>query len=120
MIETKGEKMLQGFAIGRIGKDADLRTVNGTAVSTFSLAVDVGWSESKKTLWLDCSLWGKQAESLTKHLTKGKTIGILGQLDLRVWVSKQDDTPNGAIQVKVSELMLVTSPLAERSAEPRK
>jgi single-strand DNA-binding protein len=98
--------MLQGFAVGRIGKDADLRSVNGTAVSNFSLAVEVGYGERKKTLWLDCALWGKQAESLTKYLTKGKTIAVLGSLDVSAWVSHQDGEPRGSIQVIVSEVTL--------------
>lgn len=119
---TKGEKMLQGFAVGRIGKDAELRyTQEGTAVSNFSLAVEVGWGERKKTLWLDCALWGKQADSLTKYLTKGKMIAILGQLDVRAWVSKQNDEPNASIQVSVAELMLCTSPSADsKTSQPAK
>lgn len=107
----KGETMLQGFAVGRIGKDAELRqiTKGETAVSNFSLAVEVGWGERKKTLWLDCTLWGKQAETLTQYLTKGKTIAILGQLDVRAWISKQGGEAQGAIQVNVSEVTLCGS-----------
>ena len=101
--------MLQGFAVGRIGKDADLRSVNGTAVSNFSLAVEVGWGERKKTLWLDCVLWGKQAESLTPFLVKGKQIAVLGSLDVSAWLSKQDNSPRGTIQFNVSEVTLCGS-----------
>lgn len=103
--------MLQGFAVGRIGKDAELRqTKEKTAVSNFSLAVEVGWGERKKTLWLDCALWGKQAESLTQYLLKGKMIAILGELDVRAWISQQDNEPRAAIQVNVSEVTLCGSP----------
>jgi single-strand DNA-binding protein len=101
--------MLQGFAVGRIGKDADLRSVKGTAVSNFSLAVEVGYGERKKTLWLDCALWGKQAESLTPYLVKGKTIAVLGSLDVTAWISHQDGEPRGSIQVSVSEVTLCGS-----------
>jgi single-strand DNA-binding protein len=102
--------MLQGFAVGRIGKDAELRQTKGeTVVSNFSLAVEVGWGERKKTLWLDCTLWGKQAETLTQYLTKGKTIAVLGELDVRAWTSKSDDDVHASIQVNVSEVTLCGS-----------
>lgn len=106
--------MLQGFAVGRIGKDAELRrTKEQTAVSNFSLAVEVGWGERKKTLWLDCTLWGKQAEGLTEYLTKGKTIAVLGELDVRAWISTQDQDAHAAIQFNVSQLTLCGSAAAK-------
>lgn len=106
--------MFQGFAVGRVGKDAELRkTKEGTAVSNFSLAVETGWGERKKTLWVDCTLWGAKAEGLTEYLTKGKTIAVLGELDLRSWLSNQDHEAHGAIQLTVSELTLCGSPSAK-------
>lgn len=113
--------MLQGFAVGRIGQDAELRsTKEGTAVSNFSLAIEVGWGERKKTLWLDCTLWGKQAESMTKYLTKGKMIAVLGELDVRVWVSKQTNEPAASIQVSCSQVMLCTSaPAKAEDSKPK-
>lgn len=113
--------MLQGFAVGRIGKDAELRnTKEGTAVSNFSLAVEVGWGERKKTLWIDCALWGKQAEGLTKYLTKGKTIAVFGELDVRTWISKQDNDAHGSIQLSVSEVTLCGSATedSKKAAKP--
>ncbi len=102
--------MLQGFAVGRIGQDAELRsTKEGTPVSNFSLAIEVGWGERKKTLWLGCTVWGKQAESVTKYLTKGKMIAVLGELDVRAWISKTNE-PSASIQVSCSQVMLCTSP----------
>ena len=58
-----------GTFSGRIGRDAELRHAkNGDAVTNFSLAVDVGTKDSPRTLWIDCVLWGKRAESLTQYL----------------------------------------------------
>lgn len=102
--------MLQGFAVGRIGKDAELRSTNdGKPVSNFSLAVEVGWGERKKTLWIACTLWGKQAESLTQYLTKGKTVAIMGELNVGAWISRQDSDAKAEIQVTVSEVTLCGS-----------
>lgn len=102
--------MLQGFAVGRLGQDAELKyTKDGTSVANFSLAVDVGWGDRRKTLWIDCAIWGKKAEALTEYLTKGKTIAVLGELDVRAWVSNQDGDPRGSIQLTVLEVTLCGS-----------
>lgn len=70
--------------IGRIGKDAVLRnTQNGDAVLGFSLAFDSGFGEKKQTIWLDCSMWGKRGEKIAEYLTKGKQIGVSGELGTR-------------------------------------
>lgn len=61
----------------RIGKDTELRfTANGKAVATINAVYDVGWGDNKRGQWIECALWGKQAEALTQYLTKGKQIVI--------------------------------------------
>jgi single-strand DNA-binding protein len=102
--------MIQGFMVGRIGKDAELRSLaNGTKVSNFSLAVTTGYGDREKTLWIDCSLWEKAAEALNQYLTKGKQVAVLGELDIRTWDSK-DGTTNANIQLSISKLTLCGSP----------
>ena len=102
--------MMQGFMVGRVGKDADLRkTKEGTAVSNFSLAVKVGYGDREKTLWVDCVLWGKMAENLTQYLRKGSQIAVLGELDVRAWTSDKDQEVRAAIQLNISELTLCGS-----------
>lgn len=72
-------------AIGRVGaKDATLRhTQSGDPVLGWSLAVDAGYGDKKVTTWLDCSLWGKRAESLADKIAKGDRIGVTGELSTR-------------------------------------
>lgn len=69
---------------GRIGRDAETRhTQSGKAVTTFPLAVDVGWGENKSTLWLDCKIWGDRGEKLAAHLVKGTSPTVSGELGTR-------------------------------------
>jgi len=71
-------------AMGRIGKDAVVRhTASGEPVAGWSLAVDSGYGEKKQTLWIDCSLWGKRAESLSEYIRKGAQLGVTGELGTR-------------------------------------
>jgi len=70
--------------MGRIGKDAVVRhTASGEPVAGWSLAVDSGYGEKKQTLWIDCSLWGKRAESLSEYIRKGAQLGVTGELGTR-------------------------------------
>ena len=74
---------------GRLGKDAELRfTASGAAVLGFTVASDAGWGDKKHTNWIDCSVWGKRAESLDPYLKKGLAVTISGDGDLREWEGK--------------------------------
>lgn len=67
--------------LGKLGKDAEVKDVNGTAVAQFSVAETVGFGDKKSTIWYDCSLWGKQAQSsFIDYLNKGREVVIFGEL----------------------------------------
>jgi single-strand DNA-binding protein len=69
---------------GNIGKDAVTRTTqNGDSVTGWTVAVDDGWGDNKRTLWFDCSLWGKRGEKLAGYLTKGTKVAVSGELSTR-------------------------------------
>lgn len=77
------------FMAGRLGRDAELKTTaKGTSVLSFSLAVDSGWGENKLTSWFNVVLFGKQAEGLSKHLLKGKTVLVTGEPRLEKYENK--------------------------------
>ena len=76
--------MIKVFLTGRLGKDAEVRQTQSGAVAGFSVATDVGFGDRKQTLWFDCSIWGKRAESgLIQYLTKGQQVAISGELSER-------------------------------------
>ena len=66
---------------GNVGRDAVLRrTQSGDAVLGFSLAVDNGKQGNRREpTWYDCSIWGKRAESLERHITKGLKLVLRGR-----------------------------------------
>lgn len=69
---------------GNIGKDAVVRKAGEQSVAGFSLAMKSGYGEKAQTIWLDCSLWGKQAESgLVQYLKKGQFVVLSGELGTR-------------------------------------
>jgi single-strand DNA-binding protein len=74
---------------GRIGKDAETRnTQQGDQVTSFTVAVDEGFGDKKRTIWFDCSLWGKRGEKLAGYLTKGSSVTVTGDLSTREYEGK--------------------------------
>lgn len=75
--------------IGRLTKDVDLRfTQSGKAVATFSLAIDDGYGENKKTYYPNIVVWGKPAESCGNCIAKGSKVAINGKLTTRSYDGK--------------------------------
>jgi single-strand DNA-binding protein len=69
---------------GNIGRDAEVRNAGGTQVAGFSLAMKSGFGDKAQTIWVDCSLWGKQAESgLVQYLKKGQFVVVTGEMGTR-------------------------------------
>jgi single-strand DNA-binding protein len=69
---------------GRTGKDAELRRLqDGTPVLSWSVAVDDGRGDSKRTLWFDCALYGKRGKALEQHMPKGTSVTVSGDFSTR-------------------------------------
>lgn len=103
---------------GNLGRDSELRTTtSGHSVLSFTVAVKSGYGDNAKTTWANCQLWGKQAESMGQYLTKGKQVGIVGEVTMRQY-QKQDGTPAQSLDVRVSDLTLLGG-REEGQAAPR-
>ena len=78
---------------GRITKDIELRyTQSGIAVGSFTLAVDRQFrSENgdRETDFINCVIWRKSAENLSKYTRKGSLIGVSGHLQVRNYENQQ-------------------------------
>ena len=69
---------------GNIGKDAVTRTTpNGEKVTGWSVAVEERNGQDRRSIWFDCTLWGKRGESLAQYLTKGGKVAVSGELSTR-------------------------------------
>ena len=68
---------------GGIGKDAQTRQAGDQRVTSFSVAVDEGFGDKKRTIWFGCDLWGNRGEKLAQYLTKGSRVCVTGELSTR-------------------------------------
>lgn len=99
--------MRTGNFAGRLGKDAELKyTPKGDAVCNFSIAVDAGYGDNKKTLWIACAIWRERAEKLAQYLTKGKFVAVSGDVDLRSWINKNNGEAQCQLSINVDKLTL--------------
>ena len=74
---------------GNLGKDCRVNKTANSTVCGFNLAVKSGYGDNAQTIWVDCSIWGKQAESrLPEYLVKGQQVAVSGELGQREYEGK--------------------------------
>lgn len=78
--------------VGNLTRDPELRqTPNGTPVCDLGLAVNdrrkQGDEWVEKANFFDVTVWGAQAESCSRYLSKGRQVAIDGRLDHQTWES---------------------------------
>lgn len=75
--------------IGNLGRDPEMRyTPSGKAVARFPIATSESWMDGngdrqERTEWHNIVVWGKQAETCSQYLTKGKQVYIEGSIRSR-------------------------------------
>ena len=88
------------FIMGRLTRDPELRrTQSGTAVTSFTLAVDRDFksqSGEKGTDFIDVVAWRSTAEFAAKYFTKGRMAIVEGRLQIRPWTDKEGNSRRSA------------------------
>ena len=89
---------------GQLGKDAETRYLpNGDPVASFSVADSQG--KDKPTVWWNCSLFGKRAESLAQYLSKGQAVTVSGTVTEREYTDKNGNQRR-SMDVRVNDVAL--------------
>lgn len=100
--------------VGNLGRDPELRyTPQGTAVCSFSVATsekrkDKGGDLQDLTTWFRITMWGKQAETASKYLTKGKPVYIEGRLRIEEWTDR-DGNNRQSLEVNATDMQFIGS-----------
>ena len=95
---------------GNLCRNAELRaTASGMPVLTFSVAVN----ESRKNQqtgeyedypnYVDCTMFGRRAESVSRYLTKGTYVALTGRLHQNRWQNK-DGQNRSKLEVTVDNI----------------
>ena len=74
---------------GRLTRDAEYRMLaSGKALLSCGVAVNTGWGEHKKTVFVKVNQWGEKGANLCQYLKKGKLIAATGSLTVSLWQGK--------------------------------
>lgn len=75
--------------LGKLGKDVELKDINGKRLAKFSIADNVGWGENKQTMWYEISIWdGLAKTNFVDYLKKGQAVQVIGELSSREYNGK--------------------------------
>src|SRR4051812_30065979 len=91
------------FLMGNLTFDPELRyTPSGSAVTDLRMATNRVWTgkdgeRKEETLFIDVTVWDRQAENCCQYLKKGSSIHVEGSLKLDSW----DDKTTGEKRSKV-------------------
>lgn len=105
---------------GQLGKDSERRALgDGTPVLSFSIADSYVQGGDKHTIWWNCAIFGKRADSLQQYLTKGQPVTVIGSVTEKEWTDK-DGMKRKDMSVRVNDLALQGGKReAAPSASPR-
>ena len=106
--------MIKLIVSGRVGSDAQLKSVGDTTVCSFSIAHTekvYGVNPSEKTIWVACSIWGERAEKLSPHITKGTFLVVEGSGGVNAYL--KDGQASAMINCRVTSLEFGGKPATE-------
>lgn len=110
--------------VGRLTRDTELRhTGGGTAVCSMRLAVSSRAQDEQgewgdKSNFFDVTVFGRQAESASNYLAKGRRVGVDGRLSWREW-SAQDGSKRQSVEVIAQDVFFLDSPRDQDALAPR-
>lgn len=103
---------------GNLTKDMNVKICKGktkkdndTIVGRFTVAVNEGYGENKKTTFIPVTIFNKTVENLEEYLIKGTKVNICGKLDI-----KNEETEDGYktyVSVLANEVQLLKVPTPE-------
>jgi single-strand DNA-binding protein len=100
--------------VGRLTRDPELRhTAGGDPVCSIRLAVssrarDETGNWGDKSNYFDVTVFGRQAETASTYLAKGRRIGVDGRLSWREWQA-QDGTRRQNVEVIANDVFFLDS-----------
>ncbi len=104
--------------IGRLTKDPETKfTPTGKAVTSFDIAVDVGFGQNKKTIFWPCKIWGERGETLAKYVAKGHQVGIEAGIDQEEWTDKTTGEPRKKLVLNVRDFTLLSNGERQQSQQ---
>ena len=112
------------FLMGRLAFDPELRrTPGGAAVTELRLATTRSWSgrdgeRKEETLFIDVTVWDRQAENCCQYLRKGRSVHVEGYLKTDAWEDKNTGEKRSKIKVQAERVQFLDSQRSDGPGGP--
>lgn len=109
--------------MGNLTRDPKLSSLpSNTSVVEFNLAVNRKFKkqngeQGEETLFIDCNAFGRTAEVLNTHLSKGRPVFIEGRLKLDRWEDRQGN-PRSKHTVLIENFQFIDQKPSQQQAAP--
>lgn len=106
--------------IGNLTRDPELRSVKdkkGQSISVcdFTVAVNKGYGESKKTDFFKVTTWRGLADTCHQYLSKGKKVYVSGPIEASAYISK-DGEARANLEINAEDIEFLSN--KTEAAEP--
>lgn len=92
------------FAVGNLGRDAEIKTIKDKQYYSFSLACREG---KDKTTWVTV-LCESRNEQLGQYLTKGRPVAVVGRTTINAYISTKDGSARAEETIWADKLTLIS------------
>lgn len=82
--------MIAATVTGNVGRDAQVRDVDGTSVMSFTIASRRYEKGQEQTDWVDVSFWGQRASKIAQYVTKGSRVAVRGTVWMREYTHNNE------------------------------
>jgi len=116
------------FLMGNLTRDPQVKHLPGHAhgqmvVVEFGLAVNRRYktadgADKEEVAFVDCSAFGRQAETISQYCTRGKPIFVEGRLKFDTWDDKQGGGKRSKLAVVVENFQFLGRPGDSDNASP--
>jgi single-strand DNA-binding protein len=113
--------MIKLIVSGRVGNDAEVKSVGDNTVCSFSVAhTEKVYSQtpSEKTIWVTCSIWGERGVKLAPHILKGTFVVVEGSGGINAYINKNTGAAEAVIRCMVNSLEFGGKPNASNESTP--
>ncbi|MFN7210451.1 MAG: single-stranded DNA-binding protein [Aggregatilineales bacterium] len=101
----------QLIIVGNVGRDPEIKYVNGIPLCVFSVAVNKvtgsGEQRRERTTWFRVTIWRQRAEIAGQLIKKGQRVLIVGEVSASAYVAR-DGKASASLEVTASEFKLLS------------
>jgi len=104
----------QTVIVGNLGRDPELQyTQSGRAWTRFTVAVSETWTDRQsnerreKTTWYNVSVFGPQAETVNRYLSKGRQVMVIGTVSARAYTNQAGE-PGASLDLTARDVRFLS------------